>query len=237
MCLLYSVCEGIHLCWPFYAQGAQIIGQEVQLFHTSKPVQGTCPNDTYQLNLSTNTYQHFLFANGTAGCAANSYNPGFVNGIMVGDEETLCDDGYFNGSSCVAYTQGTCPDDYLNMPLSTNSVLALNNGSCNNGYTQTEVEGSCMGEATQTASCFTLCNSGFAYTATGACENIRCSFGNGVLESGSGHNFAMYSTQQTVPTLISYSGLDKCYINLKAGAVKGNGINIITRGRTYHLTD
>jgi len=158
-------------------------------------------------------------------------------GTVTGTAVALCENGYLNNGTCTVYSKGNCPDDYLNMALNTNTITALNNSNCNSGYTKTEIESPCIGSRTTTSTCVSLCNVGYEYTSTGACANIQCPYGTGMLESGIGRSFQMYTGKQTTPTLVSRFGADKCYINLAPGVATGNAINIRTNGTTYHVTD
>ena len=239
--------HGMNVCPSGYSRiklNGVTIGTATTTFTHNTTSSGTCRNGYKQIPLLVNTtfskYYNKNCVDGTAYTYRPDNPPEIVpayDGVIFGTQIQTCENGYLNNGTCVSYQQGNCPDNYQGMAINANTIIALNNGNCNSGYTKIEIESPCQGAATTSSTCMKLCESGYAYTANGTCENIQCPYGGGVFESGVGRNYQMYSGKQTTPTITARVGSGKCYINLAPGAATGNAINIRMNGTTYHLTD
>ena len=213
---------------------------EVTMEHNTKNP-GDCKDGYYVLpKIDTSSFDQVF----NHSCSLNSgyslYNRNYIIPMKYGvvyqnAEVTLCDNGYFNGTSCVQYDQGNCPNNYVDLALNTNTIVALNaNNACDSGYTKRSNESPCLGEDnTTTPTCMVMCGSGYVYD-NGECVSLLCQYSPNVLETAAG-NFNVYANHTTTPFLTAkYSG-GNCYLKLKEGAATTNGINFIINNTTYHI--
>lgn len=54
--------------------------------------------------------------------------------LLVGNEVTLCTNGYASDGSCVSYLTGDCPTGYYDMATSSTTFISPNNYVCSSGY-------------------------------------------------------------------------------------------------------
>lgn len=227
---------------PFdFAKCATVVSELNIILEHNTRVQGECRAGYYVLpKIDTTSFDQVF--NHT--CSLNSgyslYNRNYIIPMKYGvvyqnAEVTLCDNGYFNGTSCVQYDQGNCPNNYVDLALKTDTIVALNtSNACDSGYTKRSNESPCLGDDdTTTPTCMVMCGSGYAYN-NGECVSLLCQYSPNILESAAG-NFNIYANHTTTPFLTAkYSG-GNCYLKLQEGAVTMNGINFIINNTTYHI--
>jgi len=145
--LLIAFCNASLFCMP--VMSATISGDEVTLLHTSTPAQGNCPNGTYNIEISQTMYDNSMLFSQSATCTSG-YRKVDFNGVTVGNEDTLCDNGYLNNGACVSYITHGYQSNFYNLDLDSNTFVEPTNDTCGSGYHATTTQPSYL-EVCETA--------------------------------------------------------------------------------------
>ena len=157
---------------------------------------------------------------------------GIYNGFTYGSTSTLCADGYLaNGSTCTAYAQGDCPNNYKNLALNNSTFTTLTDGACASGYKKYTINQQCNTNTTDTM-CAILCSGDMEYTDIGTCADL-CPGDHHTLRTSTGLILPMYAEKQITPSINIQMGENVCYVNLLSGA-SNDAINVSYDGATYH---
>ena len=203
--------------------------------------QGRCNNGYYQAPGTTSTFTALFNDRCVTSTRKVSLLSDFYaihTGTLMGNAVTLCDGGYStNGSSCTAYSTGTCPGNLKNVPMHTNTILAKTGASCTSGYRNFTAEEECKYTPTQSF-CVNVCDSGSLYTSLGSCAPI-CTSGATTLRTSTGVVLPMWGTAQTTPAVNIGLGEDVCYVNLVPGAVANDTHTIMIQydNNLYHAVE
>jgi len=183
----------------------------------------TCPSGTVSVTINDTTYANNVRIVDSDTCPTDYRKTGVLTGgYTIGTAQTLCDNGYYNGSSCVNYSQGNCKDNYINAAINSSTFTDQTNDSCADGYFAFETDYSC--------------SSGYKYTSSGRCARL-CSLGDSSSKSIAGRIVSLFATPQTTPFLTVGYNTGKCYISLSSGTTNTDGMNIKINNTTYHAID
>lgn len=153
------------------------------------------------------------------------------NGVLVGSEITLCDNGYSTDSTtCSNYTSGYCPTGYFNLDTDDGFMTMQSSGSCASNYGSYNGTETCGYNPSMTT-CLDLCENGLMTTEVGTCASM-CTAGGTTLRTSTGIVLPLWSTAQSTPSINIGLSNGVCYVNLEPGT--GSGINIQYGGNTYH---
>lgn len=130
------------------------------------------------------------------------------------------------------YTQGDCPDGYVDLAVDDGSFFKINtNGTCTNGYRYTTEQ--CKDKMPNTpVMCGILCDTGLEYTEVGTCAEL-CNVEHNTLKTSTGLAYPIYATKSVTPSINLRIGESVCYVNLISGT-ESNSINIKYNNQLYH---
>ena len=138
--VLTNIPDGFEL---FYS--GLIIGDEITLCDNGymsngscvSYTSGDCGNGSYSVATNTSFVSSVNaqcdLANYTFTTISDDFSV-IYSGLIIGDEITLCDNGYMSNGSCVSYTSGDCDTGYYDMGVDTNTFAAPTNNACSNPY-------------------------------------------------------------------------------------------------------
>ena len=198
--------------------------------------QGSCQNN-YE-DLALNSASFVAETNGM--CAFGGYTvievPDDIvpiyNGFVTGAEVTLCSNGYLsNNGSCVTYSAGDCPTDYVDLALNADTMTTLSNGVCPTNYSKYTINQQCDAN-TDDAVCAILCANGLNYTDIGTCAEF-CPGPHHTLKTSTGLAIPIYATKQITPSINIQLGENVCYVNMVPGRAS-NAINVQYDNQIYH---
>ena len=174
-------------------------------------------------------YDHVVMAPMLGGCEAGFKLRTMPDGLVVTN-------GYSSGDGIAlaetTYTQGDCPDGYVDLAVNDDSFFKVNtSGSCTNGYKYTTEQ--CKTDMPNSPMiCGILCESGFEYTEVGTCAEL-CPAGHNSLRTSTGLAYPMYATKSVTPSINLRIGETVCYVNLISGTAS-NSLNIKYNNKLYH---
>jgi len=154
------------------------------------------------------------------------------NGVLIGTELTLCDNGYSpDSTTCTTYAAGYCPTGYFDLDTDDGFITLQSAGTCATGYGAYNGTETCGYNPTMTT-CLDLCENGQMTTELGTCATM-CSLGVTTLRTSNGLVIPMWSSAQSSPALNIGVGNGVCYVNLESGT--GTGINVEYDNTSYHV--
>ena len=227
-----------------------VLGEEITLCNNgyssngsscSTYSRGDCSDSSYY-EIATNSTS-FVAPNGNV-CSTSGYKSRTLpnttitmvyHGAVVGDEITLCNNGYSaDGSSCTTYASSGCPSDFYNINTGA-AAFAENNGSCASGYHQYIAENSC-GFEPEGSTCINFCSGNELMTGAGGCSAL-CGEGATVFRVSTGLRYPLWATKQTTPSLnIGFANGNRCYVNLVSGHADVTAIHVAWDEYLYHAT-
>ena len=174
-------------------------------------------------------YDHVVMAPTLGSC-----EPGFKMRTMP--DGLVVTNGFSSGTgiafSEVTYSQGDCPDGYIDLAVDDGSFFKINtNGTCTNGYRYTTEQ--CKDKMPNTpVMCGILCDTGLEYTEVGTCAEL-CKSEHNTLKTSTGLAYPMYATKSVTPSINLRIDESVCYVNLISGT-ESNSINIKYNNQLYH---
>ena len=201
---------------------------------------GDCDSNYHEITPSATSFVSSM--NGT--CSASGYRARTLpdttislvyHGAVIGDELTLCANGYSaDGSTCTTYGSTNCPTGFYNVNVGSAS-FAENNGSCASGYTQYIAEASC-GFDTSGSVCINFCGNGELMTGTGGCSAL-CGQGATVFRTSTGLRFPLWATKQTTPSLnVGFANGNRCYVSLTSDPTTEQSVWVQWGNNKMHTT-
>jgi len=223
-----------------------VIGDEITLCNNGYSVNGTSCSTYSRGDCETNYYEivtnatSFVSPSGTS-CTTSGYKAKTLpnttitlvyHGAVIGDEITLCSNGYSaDGTSCTTYAATDCPSNFYNVNVGATS-FAENNGSCGSGYHQYEADDICNYSPSGSA-CVNFCSSGELATGAGTCASL-CGLGITKFRTSNGVVVPLWATKQTTPSLnIGYNN-GVCYGNLTTEPTDEMSVWIKRDNNKYH---
>lgn len=88
---------------------------------------------TYNIGISQTMYDDSMLFSRSATCTSG-YRKVDFNGVIVGNEYTLCDNGRLNNGTCSSYTSTGVQSGYYNLDLDSNTFVEPTNDTCDSGY-------------------------------------------------------------------------------------------------------
>jgi len=226
-----------------------IVGDEITLCNNgyssnnsscSTYSRGDCDSGYYDLTPTATSFVSTM--NGT--CSASGYKSRTLpdtmitlvyHGAVVGDEITLCNNGYSsNNTTCTAYGSTNCPSGFYNIDTGSTSFTE-NNGSCASGYSQYIAEAKC-GFEPDGSTCVNFCSNNELMTGTGGCSTL-CGEGATVLRTSTGLRYPLWATKQTSPSLnVGFANGNRCYMNLTSEPTDSQSIWLQWENNKLHAT-
>lgn len=192
--------------------------------------QGVCPDSFVARDL------HGVFMTDMVGKCSDDMRKIRSGGLFIEQQlpVTLCDNGYFNGDSCVPYAPDTenCPSGYNKMFVNSSVQRVLD--TCPDGThlisdNQISVWSYPYDSVPDTMVAVRLCDSGYDMNYMGDCTALCAVSNTGVnmqyLRTSTGLVFPVYVKKLTTPSLNVKAGSRQCYINLVPGSGSG-AINV-----------
>ena len=117
--------------------GSYIIGDTVAVTNPLTGDQGNCPDGDYTITISSAMYNDMTFSQTATNCPTSDYKKIKFNGVTMGGQDTVCDNGYLKNGSCVSYVSFGYQPGFYNLDLNTNTYTDPTNNTCASGYYET----------------------------------------------------------------------------------------------------
>ena len=118
--------------------GPYVIGDTVAVTNPLTPSNpGNCPNGDYAIAISSTMYNNMTFSQNATNCPTSDYRKIKLNGITLGNQDTVCDNGYLKNGSCVSYVSFGYQPGFYNLDLNANTYTDPTNNACASGYHET----------------------------------------------------------------------------------------------------
>lgn len=199
--------------------------------------QGACPDTYSERNLAG------VFSTDMNGGCADSLRRIRSQDVFMAQvlPVTLCDNGYFDGVSCVPYAPDSenCPSGYNRM--FSNALLRRVVGTCPDGtYAVSDNEITVWSypydSTPDTTIAVRLCDSGYDMNYQGNCAALCAISNTGVsmqyMRTSTGLVFPVYAKKLTTPSLNVKAGNRQCYVNMLPESGSG-AINVRYQDALY----
>ncbi len=173
--------------------------------------------------------------------------------MLMAEDNVVCDDGFYNGSECVKYTENAelCPSGYRDMFTADTVRLASDDTECPSGLSVLGgYDGSHVSDEQQmyvwsypyvdvpdNMIVLRMCAVGYEMNYLGNCVALCNVSGLRYLRTSTGVIAPVYNSKLTTPSLNIRSGSSKtCYVNMLPESAVG-AINVKYNDALYHTVN